>query len=68
MQTNKIEVARGGTGKTMFIPLSVFRNGKRLTISYPGNAEDRFKFATSPTGLEKFAQKLEELFAKYVRA
>ena len=68
MQTNKIEVSKGGMGKAMFIPLSVFRNRKRLTISYPGNAEDRFKRATSQKGLQQFADKLQELFESYVRA
>jgi len=73
MQKNKIEVSGGG-GKTMYVPLSVFRNGNILTISYPGNAKDpenandRFKFATSAEGLRKFAEKLEKLFTKYVRA
>lgn len=66
MQTNKIEVSKGGTGKTMYVPLSVIRNGKMLTISYPGNAEDKFKFATSEDGLRQFAKKLEDLFTKYV--
>ena len=68
MQTNKIEVSKGGMGKAMYFPLSVIRNGKILTISYPGNAEDAFKFATSPEGLKQFGEKLEKLFTKYVTA
>ena len=68
MQTNKIEVSKSGKGKTMYVPLSVFRNGKRLTISYPGNAKDKFKRATSEEGLKQLGEKLEKLFTKYVTA
>jgi len=35
MKTNKIEVSKDGAGKTVYIPLSVYRAGEHsLTISY----------------------------------
>ena len=67
MQKNKIEVSKDGTGITMYVPLSVYRAGKQgLTISYPGDTQDGFRFGTSAEQLQKFAAKLQELFAKHV--
>lgn len=66
MKTNKIEVSKGGTGKTMYVPLSVYRAGKHsLTISCadPGHL---FKFGTGHGQLQKFREKLEELFEELV--
>lgn len=68
MKTNKIEVSKDGTGKTIYIPLSVYRAGKHsLTISCsdPGH---KFKFGTSPDQLQKFRDKLEELFGELVES
>ena len=61
MQKNRIEVSKDGGGKTLYIPLSVFRAGKSLTISCSDPAH-QFKCGTSPKQLEKFRAKLEELF------
>jgi len=66
MQTNKIEVSKGGRGKAMYIPLSVYRAGKHsLTVSCP-DPNHKFKFGTSPEQLQKFKDKLEELFSELV--
>jgi len=66
MQTNKIEVSKGGKGKTIIIPLSVYRAGKHsLTISCPDPIY-KFKFGTSPERLQKFRDKLEEIFSELV--
>jgi hypothetical protein len=66
MKTNEIVVSKGGAGKTIYIPLSVYRAGKNsLTISCSDPAH-KFKFGTSPGQLQKFRDKLEELFAELV--
>jgi hypothetical protein len=66
MQTNKIEVSKGGRGKTIIIPLSVYRAGKHnLTISCP-DPTYKFKFGTSPLQLQKFKDKLEEIFSELI--
>jgi len=50
----------------MYIPLSVFRAGKHsLTISC-ADPDHKFKFGTGPEQLQKFKDKLEELFSKLV--
>ncbi len=66
MQKNKIERSKDGKGKTMYVPLSVYRSGKNgLTISCP-DPDHPFKFGTKPEQLKKFKEKLEELFSKFV--
>ena len=66
MVKNKIEVARSGGGKTLYIPLCVFRAGKAsLTISC-SDPDHAFKFGTSAQQLDKFRDKLEELFSALV--
>ena len=66
MQKNKIEVSKGGEGKTMYIPLCVFRAGKtNLTISC-SDPHHLFKFGTTPEQLAKFRAKLDELFSELV--
>ena len=66
MKTNEIVVSKGGAGKTMYIPLSVFRAGKHsLTISC-SDPDHAFKFGTSPDQLQKFKDKLEELFSELI--
>ena len=69
VQKNKIEVSKEGAGKTMYIPLSVYRAGKQgLTISLgAANPDHRFKFGTSPEQLQKFRDKLEHLFTQLVK-
>jgi hypothetical protein len=59
-----IWVSKEGKGKTMYVELSVYRDGPRLTISCPDDKE--FKFYTNDTGLRKFAGKLERLFHERV--
>ena len=66
MQTNKSEVSKVGRGKALYIPLSVYRAGKHgLTISCPDPAH-KFKFGTSPLQLQKFKEKLEEIFSELI--
>jgi hypothetical protein len=66
LKKNKIEVSKDGKGKTMYIPLSVFRAGKHsLTISC-SDPDHKFKFGTSPEQLQKFRDKLEDLFTELV--
>jgi hypothetical protein len=68
MQKNRIEVAKHGTGKTMYIPLCVFRAGKHgLTISC-ADPNHLFKFGTSTEQLENFRNRLEELFVQLVES
>lgn len=67
MQKNKIEVSQRG-GKTIYIPLSVFRAGKHsLTISC-SDPSHKFKFGTSPEQLLKFKIKIEEIFSELVES
>jgi len=66
MKTNEIVVSKRGAGKTIYIPLSVYRAGmKNLTISC-SDPVHMFKFGTSPGQLQKFKDKLEELFTELV--
>lgn len=66
MQKNKIEVSNDGAGKTLYIPLCVFRSGKtNLTVSCSDSVH-QFKFGTTPESLTKFKLKLDELFAELV--
>ncbi len=68
MQKNKIEVSKQGAGKTMYIPLCVFRAGKHsLTISC-ADPNHLFKFGTSREQLQKFRDKLEQLFVELVES
>ncbi|MGB8769993.1 MAG: hypothetical protein WCC92_10280 [Candidatus Korobacteraceae bacterium] len=66
MPKKRIWVSKEGGGKTLYVELSVYRNGPRLTISCPDDKE--FKFYTNDTGLKKFAEKLERLFQEYVES
>jgi hypothetical protein len=50
----------------LYIELSVYRNGPRLTISCPDDKE--FKYYTNDAGLKKFADKLERLFQEHVES
>jgi hypothetical protein len=64
MQKNKIERSKDGKGKTIYVPLSVYRSGASgLTISC-SDPENSFKFGTTPEQLLKFKEKLEELFRR----
>ena len=64
MARPRIWVSKEGSGKTMYVELSVYRNGSKLTISCPD--DDEFKFYANDSGLRKFADKLERLFEKHV--
>ena len=60
----RIRVSDDGQGKTLYVELSIYRNGPRLTISCPDDKE--FKYYTNDNGLRKFADKLERLFCERV--
>ena len=64
MAKPRIWVSRNGTGKTLYVELSVYRNGAGLTISCPEDKE--FKFYSNDAGLRKFAARLERLFEERV--
>jgi hypothetical protein len=64
MAKPRIWRSKDGTGKTLYVELSIYRNNKRLTISCPDDKE--FKFYTNEAGLQKFADKLERLFREHV--
>jgi len=64
MTKQRIWVSKEGTGKTLYVELSVYRNNTRFTISCPD--DKKFKFYTNETGLKKFADKLEGLFRERV--
>ncbi len=66
MQKNKIEVSKEGTGKTLYIPLCVFKAGtSSFTISC-SDPEHAFKFGTSPEQLQKFRDKIADIFSELV--
>jgi hypothetical protein len=65
MAKQRIWVSWSGSGRTLYIELSVFRAGKTgLTIACPDDKE--FKFGTSDEQLRKFRDKLQRLFAEHV--
>ncbi len=67
MQKNKIEVSKEGTGKTLYIPLCVFKAGKDgYTISC-SDPEHLFKSGTSPEQLQKFRAWIVDTFEKLVK-
>jgi hypothetical protein len=66
VQTNKIEVSKDGAGKTLYIPLGVYRSGNSgLTIACSDPIHS-FKFGTSVEQLQKFKDRLEELFSQLI--
>jgi hypothetical protein len=68
MQKNKIEVSKEGTGKTLYIPLCVFKAGKsNYTISC-SDPEHKFKSGTTPEQLQKFKTWIAETFEKLVNS
>jgi hypothetical protein len=62
MTKYKIETAR----KTMYIPLSVYRAGKNGIAISCADPDHKFKYGTSPEQLQKFRDKLAELFSMLV--
>jgi hypothetical protein len=68
MQKNKIEVSKEGMGKTLYIPLCVFRAGKTgFTISCSDpDPKRQFKFGTTPEQLQKFRDKIADLFEEMI--
>jgi hypothetical protein len=67
MQTNKIEVSKDGKGKTIYVPLSVYKTpAGSITISC-ADPKHRFKFNTTDAGLHKFLAKLGEIFDAEIR-
>jgi hypothetical protein len=66
MTKNRIEISKDGKGKTIYIPLSVYRAGKHsLTISC-SDPNHAFKYGTTPKQLEKFRNKLHDIFSDLV--
>ena len=62
MQKNRVEVSKDGTGKTLYIPLCVFKAGKsNYTISC-SDPRYQFKSGTTPEQLEKFKAWIVETF------
>jgi hypothetical protein len=66
MQKNMIEVSKEGTGKTLYIPLCVFRAGKSYTISC-SDPNRPFKSGTSPEQLQKFREWIAGTFEELVK-
>jgi hypothetical protein len=63
-------VSKSGTGKTLYIELSVFPCGSAdptriLTISCP-DEDTRFKTTLSDEGLKKFREKILEFYNMHV--
>lgn len=63
------KVAKEGTGKTLYIELSVYPCGsadptKNLTISCP--AKDTFKTTLSAEGLRKFRENILDFYKNHV--
>jgi hypothetical protein len=68
MQKNRIEVSKEGTGKTLYIPLCVFKaseNSYSLACSDP---EHLFKSGTTPEQLQKFKEWIVETFEKLINS
>lgn len=66
MQKNRIEVSKEGKGKTVYIPLCVFKAGKNSYTISCSDLNYKFKFGTSPEQLEKFRYKIASIFEKLV--
>lgn len=65
-----VRVSKSGTGKTLYIDLSVYPMGsydpqKNLTISCP-NKDTKFKTTLSDEGLKKFREKILEFYNRHV--
>jgi hypothetical protein len=65
MHKNRIEVSKEGTGKTLYIPLCVFRAGKSYTISC-SDPRHLFKSGTTPEQLQKFREWIAETFEQLI--
>lgn len=56
------------TGKSLYVPIYVFRSGKTgLTISCADSMRG-FKVGTTPPQLQKFRNRLESLFVELVES
>ena len=65
-----VKVSKDGTGKTLYLELSVYPCGgadptKNLTISCP-DKDTQFKTTLSDNGLEKLREKILELYKHHV--
>ncbi len=67
MQKNKIEVSKEGTGKTLYIPLCVFKAGKNSYTISCSDPKHLFKFGTSTEQLQKFRDRIAELFEEMIQ-
>ncbi len=66
MQKNRIEVSKEGAGKTLYIPLCVFKAGKSSYTISCSDPKHMFKFGTSPEQLQKFRDNIAALFEELV--
>ena len=66
MQKNRIEVSKDGKGKTIYVPLCVFKAGRSSYTISCSDPKYKFKFGTSPEQLQKFRDKIAALFEELV--
>jgi hypothetical protein len=67
MQKNKIEVSKEGEGKTLYIPMCVFKAGKNSYTISCSDPQHQFKFGTSPEQLQKFRDRIADIFEELVK-
>jgi hypothetical protein len=66
MQKNRIEVSKEGTGKTLYIPLCVYKASKNSYTISCSDPEHLFKSGTTPEQLEKFREWIAETFEQFI--
>jgi hypothetical protein len=68
MQKNRIEVSKEGTGKTLYIPLCVFKAGKSSYTISCSDPKHLFKSGTSDEQLRKFRTWIAEVFEELINS
>ncbi len=68
MQTNRIEVSKDGTGKTLYIPLCVYKASKNTYAISCSDPKHLFKSGTTPQQLEKFREWIVETFEQLINS
>ena len=68
MQKNRIEVSKEGAGKTLYIPLCVFKGGKNSYTISCSDPKHLFKSGTSPEQLRKFREWIAETLEKRINS
>jgi hypothetical protein len=68
MQTNRIEVSKKGTGKTLYIPLCVFKAGKKSYTISCSDPKHLFKGTTSDAQLQRFKRWVAEVFEERINS